>query len=318
MHKIEQTLKENRVVQVLFSPKGAISTREYWFGIILLLMLSQASVSMTIASSFSFNINDTGSFDYAIIQSFINNTFYFWGQSFIPFTFIILYSSFVLTFKRCGGSTSTVWKCLLAVCSYLAITGIQGIGIIPMQYAQSAVPHYHVIVEETFNNSKIVLATLFGLGLLSMLIVALSPKRKRSEKESRFSSLNFVIYVLVYTHTLFPIFAFLLIRYMAKTCDYGEIAVYTIVVYLVPLLFLLAKRGEDAGIKPITPVGVAVAGFTILALLVYLLISVFPQALMVGMFIKTIIWITMSCLLIVYFYLIGLPSKESEQETSDS
>lgn len=315
MEQILQAIKENRVLNILLNPKGTISRKEYWFALLLIIAMSGVILQTNLIVSYLTNsIYQNIEYDSFSGMLHLGNSMLS-GISYlplIPYSFIVLYSSFIIVFKRAKGHFSTPIKWFLGALSYLLIVSINA------QYTYLSLIQSSLYNEDPiFREFQIILFLLLGLGILSVIILSCLPSEDEIE-DSRYGSINFLFKVIglnVIALIFFTLLALSIIGsrgYYSISSSTSLLAIAGGIAYLVTLVFLIVKRAQDARIPVYLPIAL-ILGLTVFisSTLVAISFGVFTKISITVVLIPILISLLLSIYNALAFVFVALPSKES-------
>lgn len=297
----------NYLFRLLFDYRGTITRREYWAGLVVVLMcisiIITATAQSTILTTIMFRLKgvEFGS-AYALISPILNISFPFG----VPFSFIGLYISLILTVKRCRTlSISTTNAILMGLFTYLIFPCTYG-SFYAIVGTESIFRYYTVSMTSVI----IALIIIVFIGITSILYI--SSKTSNKDEYSvyqRFDSIRclFAIAKLMLLAYLAGIFIYYYNQY-----HYTEAIIYiALAICILAYLFIYIKRGNDAGIKASLILSIF-AGFILLyGSIIYSMYAHISSPVLFSLC-NIILNLLSNAIYLATFVLIALPSKGTD------
>lgn len=318
---------KNNIFKLFFDYRGTLTRREYWAGLIFLLMLLILDLfsynTLKTSNNFSFNFFQTSE-DIRILSSiasinyFINNIF----SISLPFSFITLYCCIVITLKRSR---------LLIKNRYIRIPS----GILLFLLFNTTLIFSLISINNTgihADSSEIfvlffkVLALFILLMMVSNLFIIIKLSKKTDNEkevinETKHSTLNTLFSIgklmLVLFSFLIIVAIFFIISDDIKSLGYNQIYTYIYglanIIGASVFIYILIKRARDAGIDS-NNVYIPLLCYILIYFITIFLPSIYDVFFVRFPFIYKVIEIILNyaniLCIIGLFALIGLPSKK--------
>lgn len=322
MDKLLQQIKENRVVNILLNPKGTLSRKEYWFAMLMLLLLFTVPISSIqnvykLINFISTNIPYNGGLDQVnnlyIVSNMLSSLNFL---PLLPYTFIVLYSSFIITFKRARGHFNNPVKWLLGVFTYFIPISIGMLqNFINYEYMRSE--------GSLINTQLIIMICLFmGLGIISFIILSCLPSTdKESDYDNKYGSINFTFKLmgvsLLYGILLGLIYIWIISKSIfGAYSSTGQLPLFAIsLAYLGTFIFLIIKRSQDAKLPVYIPLIILISVIIITsATMLLFALEIVKQVTFAVTLIPTFFFMLTAVFNALFFIFIALPTKAPKDE----
>lgn len=320
---------DNKIFRMLFDPRGIITRREYWAGLILLLMITSASYIEIFFGSFSSMLYGRNSQETLLFSIYFGGALNMLQPKFIPYIFIFLFCSFVITIKRCrtlGYNRYTGW--ILGLFTYLLFAGLRTLFYIGMIISSS-------INDPSMDDMGIYPAMFYLAGVLVLfvvlgiiLIVVLSRKVELDNTvviSRNYDSFRYifdqwklgVVYIVIGVVVLlcWSLFSSGNYHYLDIIGQLTIIQTFLSFVYLCVYIAITIRRVQDAGVNIILFLSILFVYIMItggMVCLYYIKEPLFSNSKILVFIAQFYYWLV-NIVTVLCFILIALPSKEVQK-----
>lgn len=323
MDKLIKQIKENRVVNILLNHNGTLTRKEYWFAMIMLFLFSTVPLTShqaiySLVSIMSENISFNGEIQHISGFYLVNNVLSSLSYlPLLPYASIVLYSSFIITFKRTKGHFNNPVRWLLGLCTYLVPISISML--------RSTFTYTYLVQDNPIiaNQLSILIYALIALAFISVIILSCLPNPDdEREYDNKYGSINFTFKLmgvnLIYAILLGLIYIWIISsnNILGGSSSTGQLPLFAVsLAYLTMTIFLIVKRSQDANLPVYIPLTVMIMTTIITSsLIICSTLELIKQITFTVTLIPTFFFILISVLNALFFIFIALPTKAPRDE----
>lgn len=301
LKQLTKQIFDNRILNILFNPNISISRREYWAALVFIFLCTTLHLSETAfggaLNSFFYQYEIE---KYLLVQQVFNPFL----PNFIPYSAILLYASFVVSYKRCKTIGLDGFRWVAGLLTFLLLS-TPGAALM-----LGAMDFGHQINNAFISDLNIVMCVISAVGILTVLLLSFGGSLAVDEKkETANGSINFLfkLFLLwVVGGLAMLIYLFSVDFSLAKSGN--EIPIYVITaIIMIIYIGQIVLRATDAGLHIVIPLCIIVLTPIVLGTF-YLSADRFHEPIGQNIFVL-LTKIILAIVNMLFLILISLPSK---------